>query len=205
MLPGESNTGIHFSEPSTLIRFSMAASIPKSRSALRNLPGMLSTLLIICSRTAGETEQGRLFPKGCSSTDSRWVKQDACRHTGFVSPWRLHRRWSGAAAQLGWVCLVGLWELEFHGIKSNAGQNQGLAAQEQSLKWLRLPFSGTLGRRSRTGVVVPSSSRWIFQTMISSNLHQERQFRLTRCCLLRFLQSRKCSSHKAQPRALQQN
>lgn len=33
-----------------------------------------------------------------------------------------------------------------------------------------LPCSGTLVRRSRTGVVLPSSSRWIFQTIINSKL-----------------------------------
>lgn len=155
----------------------MDASIPKSRSALRKLPGMFSTLVMLFSRTAGQTEQCRLFPKSCSSAGSRWGKQDACRQAGFGSPGRLHRRWSAAAADLGWVCLVGLWDPEFH------GQNQGLAAQVQSLKWLSLPCSGTLGSRSRTGMVVPSSSRWIFQTIISSNLQQvqQRQFNLMLC------------------------
>lgn len=86
----------------------MAASIPKSRSALRKLLGMLSTLVILCSRTAGKTEQCRLFSKSCSSADGRWVKQDSCRQTGFVSPWRLH----GVGLSV-WALVAGVpWDRE---------------------------------------------------------------------------------------------
>lgn len=58
---------------------------------------------------------------------------------------------------------------------------------------MMLPCSGTLGRRSRTGVVLPSSSRWIFQTIINSNLyrvHRRGSNVLTRHLSVRFHQSR---------------
>lgn len=49
-----------------------------------------------------------------------------------------------------------------------------LKAQKWPLQGAVLPCSGTLGRRSRTGVVVPSSLMSIFQTIINSNLHTAR-------------------------------
>lgn len=92
----------------------MAASIPRSCRALRKLLGRLSTLFLLCFRAAGQTEQGRLFPKSGSSADSRWVKQVPA-HSGFGALGD-YTEVNSAAAELGWVCL------EFHGSERDACQ-----------------------------------------------------------------------------------
>lgn len=79
-------------------------------------------------------------------------------------------------AWLGSARCISILSREILVKKKGGGGWEGLylKAQKWPLQRVMLPCCGTLGRRSRTGVVVPSSSICIFQTIINSNLYTAR-------------------------------